>query len=66
MRELDDPPQRLDLAIFPKATIFRRGPSLCCDGSGFDHTQPWATQDDAAHVREMPGCMVPVFGAVLA
>lgn len=66
MCEFDDLPQRLDLAIFPKAAIFGCDSALCCDGSSFDHAQAWAAQDDAAQVRKVPWCVVAVFGTVLA
>jgi hypothetical protein len=66
MRELHDLPQRFDLAILPKATIFGCNSALCCDCCSFDYAQAWAAQDNAAQVREVPGRVVPIFGTVLA
>lgn len=54
MSKLDDFSQRLDLAVFPQAIVFRRDSSVCSDSSGFYCCKSWSTLDNTPHVGCMP------------
>jgi hypothetical protein len=50
--KLDDFVQVLDLAVLPKAHVFRSDAALWRNGSRFDTGNTRTTLDDAAHVLE--------------
>ena len=66
VRKLDNPLQRLDLRIFPQATVLRSNSTLGRDCSSFDHGKTRPSLDDPAQVGEMPSRLMAIFSRILA
>jgi hypothetical protein len=69
MRKLHDllqAPLAFYMLITPNPAILRRDPSFWDNGCSFYHGEAWTATDYAAQMREVPGCVVAIFGGVLA
>lgn len=69
MREIDNLPQTpvaLYVRVVPDARVLGGDAALWRHGRGFDECEAGAAEDDGGEVREVPGRVVAVLGAVLA